>query len=56
MEIVNDIYNFVALHKAAFFLAFAWAVREWTTVKGWRGLKCWFITGSINEPPKEEKV
>lgn len=43
----DEIYNFVARHKASFFIAGAWIVREWHTVKGWHGLVAYWLTGSV---------
>jgi len=50
MNIVNDIWEFGKAHSGAFAIAFAWAVREWTTVRGWQGLKRWWQTGSVKAP------
>lgn len=50
MTPIQDIYNFVSLHKAALSIAFLWATREWSTVGGWRGLQNYFLTGKITPP------
>lgn len=41
-------YQFVAAHKASFFIAFAWAMRELHTVHGLRGLWNFILTGNSN--------
>jgi hypothetical protein len=62
MNILNSIAAFISENKAAFAIAFAWFVREWTTVGGLTGLKSWFLTGKISkavskqeqqQPPKQ---
>ena len=55
MTVINSIATFVSENKAAFAIAFAWFVREWTTVGGLKGLKSWFMTGKISPAvPKDQ--
>jgi hypothetical protein len=47
MTPLTDLYNFLTAHWGVFTMALAWAVREWTTVRGWYGLKSWLLTGRV---------
>lgn len=49
---LNDLYEFTKSHWGVFTIAAAWCVREWTTVRGWNGLKSWFLNGKL--PPDNE--
>lgn len=53
MNTLQVIWNFAATHKAAILFASAMIVRDWKTVKGFRGLKNFFLTGSINPPENQ---
>jgi hypothetical protein len=44
----TDAYNFVAKHKASFFIAGAWMVRELNTAHGLIGVWHFILTGSTN--------
>lgn len=54
-QFLYDSTAYVEQHKAIFALAFAWFVREWTTVNGWNGAILWFKTGKVTNQ-KEETV
>lgn len=56
MNKLNDVWNFLAAHKAVFAIATCWAAREWTTVGGWVGLLNWLKTGEIKKALAAEQA
>ncbi len=51
MNPLSDLYEFCKAHWGVITIASAWAVREWSTIGGWQGLRSWLKTGNTHGVP-----